>query len=310
LLEPPAWCGPKEGCYGCGDPNHFVAHYPKKKKHSSNKYDFSKRKDKREYTSKHKLKGGFDKEALKKYFKKAKAQEHAFLASLSDLDNDQSSSSSSSDDEFKKRHEDKLTRLCFIVKSIHGGYCTMTVDEGVKPNMDVLPSDDDSTEVKPTVDALITKPDIMTDTLMSQDKLLKRAARERKEFKDKLVIVEKEFEEAKKLVIHVSDEVECDECAVYMTNFSELQSKYVVLLDENDELKARSSLLGACKSCLGLQSELAKKNAKILALEKASLDSTVVKCARCESLVLELESCRQDKMRSDEDNTYLRSILN
>jgi hypothetical protein len=145
---------------------------------------------------------------------------------------------------------------------------------------------------------------------MSQDKLLKHAARERKEFKDKLEVVEKELEEAKKLVVHVSDEVECDECAIHMTNFSELQSKYDALLDENDELKARSSLLGACKSCSGLQSELAEKNAKILALEKVSSDSTIVECACCESLVLELESCRHDKMRSEEDNTYLQSILN
>jgi hypothetical protein len=59
-----------------------------------------------------------------------------------------------------------------------------------------------------------------------------------------------------------------------------------------------------------LQSELAEKNVKILALEKVSSDSTVVEYARCESLVLELESCRRDKMRSEEDNTYLRSILN
>jgi hypothetical protein len=168
----------------------------------------------------------------------------------------------------------------------------MVMDEGVNPNKDVLHGDDDSTEVKPTIDALIAKLDIMTDTLMSQDKLLKCAARERKEFKDKLEVMEKELKEAKKLVVHVSDEVECDECAVHMTNFSKLQSKYDVLLDENDELNARSSLLGACKSCLGLQSELAEKNAKILALEKASSDSTVVECACYESLVLEIESCR------------------
>jgi hypothetical protein len=186
----------------------------------------------------------------------------------------------------------------------------MAMDEGVKPNKDVLPGDDDSTDVKPTVDALITELDIMTDTLMSQDKLLKCATRERKEFKDKLEVVEKELEEAKKLVVHVSNEVECDERAVHMTNFSELQSKCAVLLDENDELKARSSLLGVCKFCSGLQFELAEKNVKILALEKASSDSTVLECARCESLVLELESCRWDKMRSEEDNTYLRSILN
>jgi hypothetical protein len=162
--------GPKEGCYCCGDPDHFVAHYPKKNKHSSDKYDSSKHKDKREYTFKHKSKGGFDKETQKKYFKKAKAQEHAFLTSLSDLNNDTDddrSSSPSSNDKSKKRCEDKLIGLCFIAKSIHEGYCTMAMDEGVKPNKDVLPGDDDSTEVKPSVDALFTELDIMTNTLMS-----------------------------------------------------------------------------------------------------------------------------------------------
>jgi hypothetical protein len=180
----------------------------------------------------------------------------------------------------------------------------MAMDERVKPNKDVLPSDDDAAKVKPSVDVLIAELDIMIDTLMSQDKLLKCAACERKEFKDKLEVMEKELEKAKKLVVHVSDEVECDECAVHMTNFSKLQFKYAALLDENDELKARSSLLGACKSCSGLQSELIERNAKILALEKASLDGTVVECAHCERFVLELESCRHDKMRSEEDNTY------
>jgi hypothetical protein len=116
--------GLKEGCYGYGDPDHFITHCPKKNKHSFDKYDSSKRKDKHEYTSKHKSKGGFDKEELKKkYFKKAKAQERAFLASLSDLDNDTDWSSSSplSDDESEKRCEDKFTGLCFVAKSIHGG---------------------------------------------------------------------------------------------------------------------------------------------------------------------------------------------
>jgi hypothetical protein len=36
--------GPKDGCYACGDPDHFIAHCPNKKKyisdkHSSDKYD-------------------------------------------------------------------------------------------------------------------------------------------------------------------------------------------------------------------------------------------------------------------------------
>ena len=127
---------------------------------------------------------------------------------------------------------------------------------------------------------------------------MKRAACERKEFKDKLEIVLKELEESKKLIVVVSDEVECDECAVHMSNLTDLQSKYVALLDENDELKSRSSLLGACKSYSGLQFELAEKVARISLLEKASLDSTASRCARYEGLKLELESCRHDKMRT------------
>jgi hypothetical protein len=53
-----------------GDPDHFVAHCPKKNKSFSGKH-----KDKHEYTSgKHKSKRGFDKETLKKkYLKKPKA---------------------------------------------------------------------------------------------------------------------------------------------------------------------------------------------------------------------------------------------
>jgi hypothetical protein len=116
----------------------------------------------------------------------------------------------------------------------------------------MVPIDDDTTEVTPSIDNLVAELDIMTDTLVSQDKLLKCAARERKEFKDKLEIMLKELEEAKKATVVVSDEVECDECAVHMSNLTDLQFKYVTLLDKNDELKPRSALLGACKSCSGL----------------------------------------------------------
>ena len=55
--------GPKDGYYGYGDPDHFVAHCPKKNKNFSGKHDSGKRKDKHEYTSdKRKSEGGFYKE--------------------------------------------------------------------------------------------------------------------------------------------------------------------------------------------------------------------------------------------------------
>jgi hypothetical protein len=186
----------------------------------------------------------------------------------------------------------------------------MAVDTEVKASKDMVPIDSDTAKVTPFVDNLVAELDIMTDTLVSQDKVLKCATRERKEFKDNLEITLKELKEAKKVAVVVSDEVECDECVVHMSKLTDLQSKYVALLDENDELKSRSGLLGACKSCSGLQSELVEKNAKISALEKASSNSIgVAKCALCESLVLELESYKHDKMRTEKDNTYLWSIL-
>ena len=62
-------------------------------------------------------------------------------------------------------------------------------------------------------------------------------------------------------------------------------------MDECDELKARHMLLGACKSCSSLRSELAEKVAKISLLEMASSDGTVEKCMKCEALELEVANC-------------------
>jgi hypothetical protein len=70
--------------------------------------------------------------------------------------------------------------LCFITSSTHGGFYTMAIDAEVKANKDMVLIDDDTTEVTPSVDNLVIELDIMTDTLVSQDKLLKCAARERK----------------------------------------------------------------------------------------------------------------------------------
>ena len=86
------------------------------------------------------------------YLKKAKAQEHAFLASLSDLDNDSNDDRISSpmrDDEFERKREDKLTEICFIVGTTHGGFCTMAIDAEVKASKDEVPVDNNTSEVTP-----------------------------------------------------------------------------------------------------------------------------------------------------------------
>jgi hypothetical protein len=60
-----------------------------------------------------------------------------------------------------------------------------------------------------------------------------------------------------------------------MSNITTLQTKYATLLDECDELRSISSLLGACTTCHALQTELAERNDRIDLLEKASLVSAL-----------------------------------
>jgi hypothetical protein len=51
----------------------------------------------------------------------------------------------------------------------------------------------------------------------------------------------------------MSNETKCDECALHMSNIITLWTMYATLLDECDELWSRSSFLGVCQTCFGLQ---------------------------------------------------------
>ena len=229
---------------------------------------YAKHKDKREHTSnKDKSKGKLDKEALKK----AKIQALVFLASLSDIDVDSNDHESSlSDDECDKKITEQLNGLCYVVDSTHGGLCTMALsDEEIGKGKS--PDDECASQVSLSPDEV----DKLNAALANQDKLLRLAVHERKEYMAKLEVALKEPEIAKSIVV-VSDEFECDTCAIHMSNFASLQTKYATFLDEFDEIKARPTLLGACKLCSGLQSELAEKNKKIALLEMASSDSQVM----------------------------------
>jgi hypothetical protein len=162
--------GSKDGCYNCGDPDHFVASCPKKGKSESGLRDHHSGRRKGKYSSgKYKSKGGFNKEALKKkYLQKAKIKERAFLASLSDLDyNSDDVVSSSSDEETERRVEDKLNGLCFIADTT-GGFCTMALGEdavGTSDDKDI--GDDTTSEVLPSADDLVAEIEELNAALAS-----------------------------------------------------------------------------------------------------------------------------------------------
>ena len=108
-----------------------------------------------------------------------------------------------------------------------------------------------ASQVSLSFNELSDEVDKLNAALANQDKLLRLVVRERKEYRAKLEVVLKELEIAKSDAA-VSDEVECDTCAIHMSNFASLQTKYATLLDELDEVMARPTLLGACKALLGL----------------------------------------------------------
>jgi hypothetical protein len=264
--------GHKDACYNCGNPDQFVASCPKKGKAESSPHDHLSSRCKGKYSSsKYKSKGGFDKEVLKKkYHQKAKIKERAFLASLSDLNHDFNDViSSSSDEETKRQVKDKVNEMCFITDTA-GDLCNMALGEdAVDTSDDKDISDNTTSEVLPSADDLASKIEELNTTLACQDRLLRKAARERREFRSNYESTLMELESARPSVV-VSDETECDECALHLSNITTLLTKYSTLLDERDELRSRSSLLGVCTVCPGLQTELGERNARIALLEKAS----------------------------------------
>ena len=155
--------------------------------------------------------------------------------------------------------------------------------------------------VQLSTDELAAELDTCYAALLSQDKFLSHDVREKNELRAKLEQALKDLEFARAPI--VSDETECNSCAIHMSSFSTLQTKYASLIDELDEVKSRPSLLGACKTCLALQKELEEKNTRIALLEKESCVAKSAECVLCKGLIDELEACRAANTRSKEENT-------
>jgi phage shock protein A len=94
-----------------------------------------------------------------------------------------------------------------------------------------------------------------------------------------------------KLTPTISDDVECSECDAWLNEIKLLNEKNAstlakldALRTEYDELKARPTLLGACKSCTTLHAKLVDDRSTISTLE-ASLKSSVANaCTSCDEV--------------------------
>jgi hypothetical protein len=81
--------------------------------------------------------------------------------------------------------------------------------------------DDSKSEVSLSTDELTTEVDELMATLASQDKLVRLVECERIEYKCKYKFTLKELESARASIL-LSDETECDEYAIHMSNITTL----------------------------------------------------------------------------------------
>jgi hypothetical protein len=277
----------------------LIADCPKRKKFdSSNKYNYNNRNDSSD-KSEGKKKYRFE-DMKKKKFQKMMSRA---CAALSDLDFSSDDSSSSEEDERPKHKMGDFTGLCLMGRSSRH---ISDSDSNV--------SDDSSPE------GLSLRVAKLENALCIQDKLLSKVFWENKKLNLEL---ESSFSEIASLRSAHDDmsAKPCDKCTMIMVNYADLwliHSYVASLLDsarvELIELKACSTLLGACTSCPVLRSDLEVVVIEIKDL-KHKLDHssryTVLSppCEACVSLKGKLLHATKENTELQQEVAYLTARL-
>jgi hypothetical protein len=297
----------------------YKAHPRREDKYSSKgkHYRKSKSKDKDKRRS---SKGGH---------KKDKAR--AMVAGASDVDSSSSDvhSSSSSEDEDAGRRKGKKNasrNLSGLSCVALGGFCGMAHSSSSKKSEKEDTDSDSEDEVNRDPDSLLAEITRLNGLIDNRDSVLRDAKKMRTDLRaqlenasEKVGELESKLLELKlendslKLTPTIYDDVECPECDAWLNEIKLLNeenastlAKLDALRIEYDELKARPTLLGACKSCPTLHATLVDARSTISSLEAALKSPVVNACTSCDEVTLrnlELTSCLDVIY---EENDYLR----
>ena len=109
----------------------------------------------------------------------------------------------------------------------------------------------------------------------------------------------------------VSDVLECDECSIFKSDLASLQSKFSNIVCELEELRSRPVLLGVCKLCPMLRSELDEKNTLIKSLGKTKVveSSPPIDCLVCPGLISDLDDLAVEKANLENETHILGRFL-
>jgi hypothetical protein len=224
-------------------------------------------------------------------------------AALSDLDFSSDDSSNSEEDERPKRKTGDFTGLCLMGKS----------------SRHISDSDSDVSNDS-SLEGLSLRVIKLENALCNQDKLLGKVFREKKKLNLELESASSEIASLQSVHDDMSAKP-CDNCTMIMVNFADLwliRSHVVSLLDcarlELRELKARSTLFGACTSCPLLRSDLEAAAVEIKDL-KHKLDHssryTILSppCEACVSLNGKLLHDTKENTELQQEVAYLTACL-
>jgi hypothetical protein len=253
------------------------------------------------------------------------------MVGVSDVDSSSAystSSSSNSEDEGDHRKSRKLFKnLSGLSCFARDGFGTMALSSGSKKSTQRDLDSDCDDKVRDELPFLHQENEWLGLLLDNRDDMLREAKKLRKELRASLEdartrVVELETQNLDaKLEIDslkaspiVSDEVECADCSIFLTDLDLFKEKHASKCEELDvlrvevaELKSRSALLGACTSCPILHEKIDEMHA--YTLEAKLKEPIPTSCSTCELHALKNPELAHYVDRLQDENDELRKLM-
>jgi hypothetical protein len=209
------------------------------------------------------------------------------------------------------------------------GFFTMALSSGSKKSTQINSDSDSDDEVRDELPFLCQENERLGLLLDNRDDMLREANKMRKELRASLEDARTRVAELEtqnldaKLEIDslkaspiVSDEVECADCSIFLTDLALFKEKHASKCEELDvlrvqvvELKSRHALLGACTSCPFLHGKIDEMHAYIVSLDAKLKEPIPTSCSTCEMHALKnLELAHYVDCLQDE-NDELRNLM-